>query len=260
MKPSFLLFPLVWLLACSAGAEGTGGAPRGGAPTGGDATGGAGGLSGGGGSGGVAPCGNGAIDADEACDGDDFQGKTCADFDYDFGELVCDSICQISTVGCRRNEKCDSWGDVDKDGLFGCEDPDCADATWCVDSCSAAFVSPLTSNGLQILGGTKGYPSAEQPSCTAESGPELIHAFAPTIDATLDVSLSSDFGDDFSLSVRTACGDVASELACTHDGTTAVDQVLSIPVVKDQTYYLFIDGATPFDSGPFSALLLLTPL
>lgn len=66
--------------------------------------------------------------------------------------------------------------------------------------------------------------------------------------------------DDLSLSLRTACGDVASELACTHDGTTAVDQLLSFPVVKDQTYYLFIDGATPFDSGSFSALLLLAPL
>ena len=44
-------------------------------------------------------CGNGVIDDDETCDGDDFAGATCADFGGETGELSCNA-CQIDSSAC----------------------------------------------------------------------------------------------------------------------------------------------------------------
>ncbi|MEM7160645.1 MAG: VCBS repeat-containing protein, partial [Myxococcota bacterium] len=44
-------------------------------------------------------CGNGVIDDDETCDGDDLGGATCADFGGETGELSCNA-CQIDSSAC----------------------------------------------------------------------------------------------------------------------------------------------------------------
>lgn len=63
------------------------------------------------------PCGNGALDGDEACDGDAFDGQTCVTEGFDFGEIACDAECALDTSGCGTrtcgngildgNEPCD---------------------------------------------------------------------------------------------------------------------------------------------------------
>lgn len=62
-------------------------------------------------------CGDGEATADEACDGDDFRGKTCADFGFARGTLVCADDCRsVSTDACSlcgnlvidEGEECDS--------------------------------------------------------------------------------------------------------------------------------------------------------
>ncbi len=51
-------------------------------------------------------CGDGVINPEigEECDGSDFGGKTCKDFGYDAGYLVCTSTCKIDTSHCYNKE------------------------------------------------------------------------------------------------------------------------------------------------------------
>ncbi len=51
------------------------------------------------------PCGNGAIDRGEACDGQNVGGRTCLDLGYDGGTLGCNDSCSGFEVdGCFRDE------------------------------------------------------------------------------------------------------------------------------------------------------------
>lgn len=51
--------------------------------------------------GGGATCGNGIVEGDEACDGEDLGGQTCAALpEFADGELACDARCRLATGGC----------------------------------------------------------------------------------------------------------------------------------------------------------------
>jgi len=45
-------------------------------------------------------CGNGVKDPGEECDGNDFGGQTCSDYDHIGGSLSCDADCTVSTSSC----------------------------------------------------------------------------------------------------------------------------------------------------------------
>jgi hypothetical protein len=59
-------------------------------------------VGGGGSNEGGAPsdCGNGVIDADEECDGDELGDESCTGLDYAGGELACSKSCELNTSGC----------------------------------------------------------------------------------------------------------------------------------------------------------------
>jgi hypothetical protein len=46
-------------------------------------------------------CGDGIANGEEACDGEDFGGQSCADFGFDDGILLCNPECSLITEGCR---------------------------------------------------------------------------------------------------------------------------------------------------------------
>jgi hypothetical protein len=50
---------------------------------------------------------------------------------------------------------------------------------------------------------------------------------------------------DLSLSLRTSCADVSSEIACEHDASTAVPETLAVHVEADTPNYLIVDGFIP---------------
>lgn len=72
------------------------------------------------GSGGPA-CGDGVLQADEACDGADLGGKSCADFGLGAGALACTAACTIDLTGCAPPQTC---GDGTLDGDEQCEGAD----------------------------------------------------------------------------------------------------------------------------------------
>lgn len=51
-------------------------------------------------------CGNGKVEGDEACDGSDLHGQTCAFFAQQIGQLKCDSSCQFDVSECRPYPGC----------------------------------------------------------------------------------------------------------------------------------------------------------
>ncbi|HON26555.1 MAG TPA: hypothetical protein PLJ73_11680, partial [Myxococcota bacterium] len=46
-------------------------------------------------------CGNGQIEGEEECDGDNFGGQTCESLNLGSGELVCTANCALDTSGCQ---------------------------------------------------------------------------------------------------------------------------------------------------------------
>jgi hypothetical protein len=233
-----------------AGATGTGG--QGGQGQGGDAgQGGQGGDAGQGGQGGGGPklCGNGVKDPGEQCDGSDFGGKTCADIGLGSGSLLCNPFCGIVATNCKPKESCNDFIDNDEDGAIDCADSDCTMEAVCTDSC----LSPKFIGVPGFLSGdTSGRPSLLKPTCSPASGPEVVLQFKAPESVTVTVSVSSWQNTDFSLSIRSACGDDASELACVNkvDPGNFGSEVLSYDVVQGNTYFIVIDGANG-DAGPF---------
>lgn len=68
-------------------------------------------------------CGNGVIDAEEACDGDDLAGKTCEGEGFDGGTLACDADCtKLDISGCTIA----SCGNGSVEGIEACDGDDLA--------------------------------------------------------------------------------------------------------------------------------------
>lgn len=75
-------------------------------------------------------CGNGILNAGEACDGSNLNGKTCSTLGmgYTGGSLSCTASCTFNTVNCTSSmtENCSNGLDDDRDGLIDWLDPSCS--------------------------------------------------------------------------------------------------------------------------------------
>ena len=72
-------------------------------------------------------CGNGEVDPDEVCDGDNLNGETCSSLGFGDGELACHSSCQAFDVSlCGAPETC---GNGEIDGPEVCDGDNLASAT-----------------------------------------------------------------------------------------------------------------------------------
>ncbi len=238
----------------TAGLQNTGGSPDGGYGAAGgppSSAGGGGEAEGGlGGNGGQGQCGNGIIEPPEQCDGQQFGGKTCQDYGLAGGQLICNDSCHVVVSQCYPYESCQNGVDDDTDGLVDCLDDDCATHPCCANPCDCAEVIPTTVPAGS--GDTTGGPMVYSPSCAANSGSELVFQFNVGSAKTLAITLYAAFVD-FSLSVRTDCGDPATEIGCVNDefGGGWASETLVVPF-EQGTYYLLVDGASPNSFGYFS--------
>ena len=202
------------------------------------------------GSGGAGPvCGNGVQEQGEACDSSDFAGKTCQDYGLAAGMLQCNAFCGVVVSGCTPLENCSNGDDDDKDGDTDCADSECSAVPSCTDSCAAPY---LLGDGDFDFQDTTGRPDVLKGSCTTESGPELVYAYTAT--ANVDVVVALYFSDaDMSLSVRTACGDAETQVACTNavGPFDFEDETIAFKATKSMTYYIVVDGVSPTDYGAF---------
>ncbi|MEP7122803.1 MAG: PPC domain-containing protein [Byssovorax sp.] len=185
-------------------------------------------------------CGNGHVDPGETCDGSDFNGKDCTTFGLGGGTLQCNSFCGVVVSACTPKENCLDGVDNDQDGQIDCDDSDCTLTPTCTDSCTPPKQVSIPTFDFAS---TQGRPAIHKASCTSVSGSELIYQFtAPTTD-TYTVTLSSFSGADFTLSLRTACGDDASELACVSTPASMGEdnELLVIDAKQGGTYFVMVD-------------------
>jgi hypothetical protein len=192
------------------------------------------------GGGGPSLCGNGQLDPGEACDGTDFGGKDCTTFGLGGGMLQCNAFCGVVVSTCAPKENCFDGFDNDQDGQVDCQDSDCMLAATCLDSCTPPKVVNVP---VFDSSSTLGRPMIHKASCTQVSGSELIYQFtAPTTDKYL-VTLSSFSGADFTLSLRSACGDDLSETACASTPPTMGEdnELLAIEATQGTTYFVMVD-------------------
>lgn len=219
---------------------GGGGGEGGSAPGGGGA----------GGEGGATPpgCGDGILDEGEACDGDELGGVTCIGLGYEWGTPTCQEDCTLSEATCYATEVCYDGLDNDGDGDGDCDDDECT------ASCSNACASPPALVDPVIVSGTlDGHGSLLASSCTsglAPDGGEIAFAVTAAVTGVLEVDLASD--ENLVVSVRSACTDLESELACANGQGPAATEHLSIPVATGETVIVVVEGYSDGDAGAFT--------
>ena len=226
----------------------TGGGGAGGGGAGGGGAGGGG--AGGGGSGGSTPCGDGVIDPGEDCDGAALGEATCQTLGYPGGTLACSNTCSYFIGDCTGADACHDGIDNDSDGVLDCDEPDCVAA--CADPCFAPV--PIVDPG-DVIGATALHADVFSPSCTMESGGEIVHVFTATqATGMLDVTLAEGETGTFSLSLRNSCSPLAPELACTVAYASFQEPVkkLSVPITIGQTVFIVVDDIGDGVSGTFT--------
>jgi hypothetical protein len=188
------------------------------------------------------------INPGDECDGTNLGGATCVSLGFESGTLVCNLQCNFDTSGCVPLPNC-------LDPSQSCQDPGCVGKPGCVDSCTPAL--PATCPGSLNADNTA-RPNTENASCTsATPGPEEIFTVTASQTGVMIVDVTPDLAN-YSVSVRTACASVTSELACSNtpnQGEFFGDFVVGAPVTVGQTYFVVVQGMTPLDVGQYTLTL-----
>ncbi len=286
----------VALLACGdSGTGGSGGSSSGGSASGGESSGG-GGAGGsnvggqGGAGGGVDLCGNGMVDAGEACDGADLAGSDCAELGFDGGTLACSANCSYDTSACVR-ETCGDGvinGTEDCDGAqlggatcasegfdggtlactagscafdtSGCGDEQCTDG---VDNDFDTQIDCLDGNCLTACANACSFvPTLADPSTT--TGTTSGHAdvvdsacstggevvYQVTPTTTGVLDITLTSATNQGVAVWTACG--TGEIDCADSFGGGTDETLTVAVTMGTPVFISVEAAAPGQEGAFS--------
>jgi cysteine-rich repeat protein len=123
-------------------------------------------------------CGNHRIDSGEDCEGEDLGGQSCADFDFDEGQLQCDpSECSFDFSDCVITQIC---GDNIVEAPEECDDGDNTNGDGCDNNCTVTACQ----NGLFTIGELC-YDDAEV--SLASSGPRVVRSVDLNNNGLLDL-------------------------------------------------------------------------
>ncbi|HQK18613.1 MAG TPA: DUF4215 domain-containing protein, partial [Polyangiaceae bacterium] len=152
-----------------------------------------------------------------------------------------------------------------------CDDGNQIDDDWCHNDCTInpnpagdtcpGMTMALTGTGTQDRVGTiagdtssfsSSYSSSKCVSSSTASAKDFVALVKPDVDGTMTCDLGGSTATpwDSVLYVRSQCDNVSSELACNDSASTGAEKV-TLPVVKNTPYYVFVDGYGAAKSGPF---------
>jgi cysteine-rich repeat protein len=160
-------------------------------------------------------------------------------------------------------ENCDDGNTVVGDGC----DVNCMlEPGGIVDDCpGSTFVltgPPNTPRKLSIVGNTKGKATSQSPTSCLGSGPNDVYGITPDIAGSMQVTLVAAY-DNATLHVRSDCDTSSTQLDCI-EGLEPFDTLtVHVPVLPNQTFYVFVDGqsssTTTANFGPYSLQIEITP-
>lgn len=190
-------------------------------------------------------CGDAFRDSDEVCDGDDLGGSTCATLGFTGGTLTCSSNCQDFNKEQCTGEACNDAIDNDGDSAVDCADTDCS--AFCANACAnpTAINSDGSFNGDTSLRG-----NSVDGSCQGVGGYDVAYAVTAPNDGTLSLSVAS--AADLGIFVRDACGIGGTELRCVDGSGRDSNEHLSMAVLANHTYYVFVGGYNAASVGQFT--------
>lgn len=190
-------------------------------------------------------CGNGQLDEGEECDEEQPPNRNCLQVGFEQGVVSCNGDCTWNKQDCSGVETCYDGRDNDGDGNADCDDTETCGSI-CADACFGPLVVEPNSS---VEGTTVGHPTALSSSCGgAAVGSEVAYQVTIAETGKFDVMLSS--ANALSVSVRTLCGEEATELEC------GLRTRVTLDVEAGDIYFIIVDGASGVDSGSF--LLELT--
>jgi cysteine-rich repeat protein len=148
-------------------------------------------------------------------------------------------------------EQCFDGLDNDGNDATDCDDPVCEEA--CASSCA---ITPTLADPGEVIGNTRDHAAELSSACSdpeGESGSEIVYDFVAQSSGMLDIALATN-APELTLSVRTACGDDASELAC------ATTRWLSIPVTAGDALLIVVDGFSADAAGKYQLSAATRPI
>jgi hypothetical protein len=107
----------------------------------------------------------------------------------------------------------------------------------------------LPDPSVAVAGDTTGATSNGDGSCqNGNAAPDAVYELTAAVTGVLDLTLNS--AADLGVYVRTACGDVASELGCADLDPTM--ESLTVPVKAGDKVFIFVDGYDNTQFGPYT--------
>ncbi len=147
-------------------------------------------------------------------------------------------------------EECDDGNTIDGDGCSA----QCVSEA--VDSCPGKPVT-LMPGTIELVGNTSIANNEYFPIECGDmigKGNEYVYAVTPTVGGTLTIQLASQFAGVL-YARRTCAGPYFNnQLECAHTGNTSE---IKLWVYAGATYYVFADGETNIEDGPYSLKLTL---
>jgi hypothetical protein len=181
------------------------------------------------------PCGNGVIDPEEECDGDNLANLTCEDLNFDGGELTCNADCTLNVttcIGCGNgvldgDEQCDN-GALNSDAVPNACRTDCT-AARCgddvADSDELCDGPDLTGSSCELLGFDGGELRCG-PGCGFDTSDcvNLDNCGNATVDAGEDCDGADLAGQTCSL-LGFPGGTLACDALCRFDTTGCIQHI-----------------------------------
>ncbi len=156
-------------------------------------------------------------------------------------------------------ENCSDGIDNDGDGLVDCADSDCAGTTACTPVCMNAMT---VMDGSVVNGDTSTSTDHSSGSCQATGGgggKDDVYKITAGARSLLTLNLTNTTAD-FGMYVQTTCGDTTSQIKCADMLPAGADETLSVPLEAGVTAFIWVDGYSATEAGPYTLTVSLQPI
>lgn len=161
----------------------------------------------------------------------------------------CQAYCNPDNGLCNpAQENCGDSMDNDNDNAIDCEDLSCAMS--CQAAIDMACMQVIAAQPGANMGNTMGGSNLFSSNCTGSGSPERVYSYTAPQNGTLTITLDSAV--NLGMYFRTLCNDKSSDVGCIESAPAGMPETISFPVQAGTSFLVFIDGATPADSGAYT--------